>query len=70
MHPHRLYSGGAVDPRPGPHQPAEAGGVAAERGQGQGQEALGAQVTGTKCLYALLYSCFVQLQKEKVHDRR
>ena len=39
--------GGAVHPRPGPHQPAEAGGVAPERGQGQGQEALRAQVTDT-----------------------
>ena len=39
--------GSAVHPRPGPHKPAEAGGVAAERGQGQGQEALRAQVTDT-----------------------
>ena len=40
-----LLSGRAVDPRHGPHQPAEAGGVPDERGEGQGQEALRAQVS-------------------------
>ena len=40
-----FLSGRAVDPRHGAHQPAEAGGVPDERGEGQGQEALRAQVS-------------------------